>query len=319
MQATTDTSVNRRRSGGLIGWLTEETLAGMRRRKALMGYLFVLPTILGIITFTAGPVLVSFGLSLYKWNVFRPPTFIGVSNYTRLFSDARILISFINSAKFVVLAISLQIILALLLALAVRQRMPTWMRYYFRTSFFLPFLLSGAATGVVLSYLLHREFGVVNYYLGFLGIPRIPWTNSADVVLYTIVLAYLWQFLGFTLISMLGGLSNISTEILDAAEVDGAQGWAWLWNIILPMMSPTILFSAVVGVIGGLQVFDQPYVMTRGGPGDASRTVVMTLYEAAFKNQEIGYASSIAVILFIVIMIVTAFQFAMSRRWVFYQ
>ncbi len=317
MQAAS-TSVPRRK-GGPIGWLTEETLAGMRRRKALMGYLFVLPTILGIIIFTAGPVLVSFGLSFYKWNVFKPPTYIGFDNYSRLFGDERILISFANSAKFVILAVSLQIILALLLALAVRQRMATWMRYYFRTAFFLPFLLSGAATGVVLSFLLHREFGVVNYYLGFLGIPRVPWTNSADVVLYTIVLAYLWQFLGFTLISMLGGLSNISTEILDAAEVDGARGWNWLWNIILPMMSPSILFSAVVGVIGGLQVFDQPYVMTRGGPGDASRTVVMTLYESAFKNQEIGYASAIAVILFIVIMIVTAFQFAMSRRWVFYQ
>lgn len=317
MQAASTQST--RRKGGPIGWLTEETLAGMRRRKALMGYLFVLPTILGILTFTAGPVLVSFGLSFYKWNVFRPAVFIGWDNYTRMFNDGRVLISFINSAKFVVIAITLQIVLALLLALAVRQRMPTWMRYYFRTAFFLPFLLSGAATGVVLSFLLHNEFGVVNYYLGFLGIPRIPWTNSGDVVLYTIVLAYLWQFIGFTLIAMLGGLSNISTEVLDAAEVDGAQGWNWLWNIILPMMSPTILFSAVVGVIGGLQVFDQPYVMTRGGPGDASRTVVMTLYEAAFKNQEIGYASAIAVLLFIVIMIVTAVQFAMSRRWVFYQ
>lgn len=319
MSAAINKPIIARQSSGPLGWLTAESLIAMRRRKALMGYLFVLPTILGILTFTAGPVLVSFGLSFYKWNVFRPPSFIGTDNYTRLFSDERILISFVNSAKFVVLAISLQIILALLLALAVRQRMATWMRYYFRTAYFLPFLLSGAATGVVLSYLLHREFGVVNYYLGFLGVPRIPWTNSADTVLYTIVIAYLWQFLGFTLISMLGGLSNISTEILDAAEVDGARGWRWLWHIILPMISPTLLFSAVVGVIGGLQVFDQPYVMTRGGPGDASRTVVMTLYEAAFKNQEIGYASAIAVILFIVIMIVTAVQFALSRRWVFYQ
>ncbi len=317
MQVTISNKPNRR--SGPLGWLMEESLAGMRRRKALMGYLFVLPTILGILVFTAGPVLVSFGLSFYKWNVFKPATFIGWDNYTRLVNDQRVLVSFINSAKFVVIAISLQIILALLLALAVRQRMATWMRYYFRTAFFLPFLLSGAATGVVLSYLLHFEFGVVNYYLSFIGIPRIPWTNSSNTVLYTIVIAYLWQFLGFTLIGMLGGLSNISTEVLDAAEVDGARGWRWLWHIVLPMLSPTILFSAVVGVIGGLQVFDQPYVMTRGGPGDASRTVVMTLYEAAFKNQEIGYASAIAVILFIVIMIVTAVQFGLSKRWVFYQ
>lgn len=228
---------------GMFGWLTEQTLTGMRRRKALMGYLFVLPTILGILVFTAGPVLVSFGLSFYKWNVFKPPTFIGVENYTRLINDQRVLNSFANSAKFVVLAISLQIILALFLALALRQRMATWMRYYFRTTFFLPFLLSGAATGVVLSYLLHREFGIVNYYLGFLGVPRIPWLNSGDVVLYTIVIAYLWQFLGFTLIGMLGGLSNISSEVLDAAEVDGARGWRWLWHIVLPMQPDHSLFG----------------------------------------------------------------------------
>jgi multiple sugar transport system permease protein len=317
MQTATTQKAHRR--SGPIGWLTEETLAGMARRKALMGYLFILPTILGILIFTAGPVLASFALSFYKWNVFRPPTFIGIENYTRLVGDPRVMVSFFNTARFVLMAITLQIVFALLLALALRARMATWMRYYFRTALFLPFLLSGAATAIVLSYMLHREFGVVNYYLGFLGIPPIPWLNASDVVLYTIVMVYLWQFVGFTLIGMMGGLSNISPEVLDAAEVDGARGFTWLWNIILPMLSPTILFAAVVGVIGGLQLFDQPYVMTRGGPGDASRTVVMTLYEAAFKNQEIGYASAIAVILFVVIMIITAIQFSASKKWVFYQ
>lgn len=316
MQATA--TQNKQRSGP-FGWLTEQTLTGMARRRALMGYLFILPTILGILVFTAGPVLASFALSFYKWNVFKPPTFLGLDNYTRLFTDQRVGVSFWNTARFVVLAVTLQITFALLLALALRRKMATWMRYYFRTAYFLPFLLSGAASGIVLAYMLHREFGVVNYYLGFLGIPPIPWLNSPDIVLYTIVMVWLWQLVGFALIGMLGGLSNISPEVLDAAEVDGARGWRWLRHIILPMLSPTILFAAVVGVIGALQVFDQPYVMTRGGPGDASRTVVMTLYEAAFKNQEIGYASAIAVILFIVIMTITAIQFALSRRWVYYQ
>jgi multiple sugar transport system permease protein len=319
MQATTANRPAPGRRGGLIGWLTEDTLTGMARRKALMAYLFLAPTLIGILVFTAGPVLVSFGLSFYQWNVFRPAEFIGTANYARLFGDTRVYAGFFNTVRFVLMAVTLQIVLALILALAVRQRMATWLRYYFRTAFFLPFLLSGAATGIVLSYLLHKEFGVVNYYLGFLGIPRIPWLNSSDTVLYTLVMTYLWQFVGFTLIGFLGGLSNISPEVLDAADVDGAQGWQRLWNITLPMLSPSILFAAVVGVIGGLQIFDQPYVMTRGGPGDASRTVVMTMYESAFKNQEIGYGSAIAVILFIVILLVTAIQFGLSRRWVFYQ
>lgn len=303
----------------LLGWLTENTLAGMARRKALMGYLFLLPTLLGIIVFIAGPVLASFGLSFYKWSVLKPPVFIGTVNFERMFGDPRVAISFLNTLTFVVLAISLQIIISLGLALAITGRMSSGFRYYFRTAFFLPYLMSGAATAIVLSYMLNKEFGAVNYYLGFLGIPRIPWMTSSNVVLYTIVLTYVWQHMGFTLILFIGGLNNIPPEILDAADVDGARGWRRFWHITLPMLSPIMLFAAVVGVIGGLQIFDQPYVMTRGGPGDASRTAVMVLYESAFKNMEVGYGSAIAVMLFIAIMIVTALQFGLSKRWVFYQ
>ena len=303
----------------LLGWLTENTLAGMARRKALMGYLFLLPTLLGILVFVAGPVLVSFGLSFYKWSVLKPPVYIGAVNFERMFGDPRVAISFLNTLKFVVVAVSLQIVVSLGLALAITGRMATGLRYYFRTAFFLPYLMSGVATAIVLSYMLNKEFGAINYYLGFLGVPRIPWMTSSSVVLYTIVLAYVWQHMGFTLILFIGGLNNISPEVLDAADVDGAKGWQRLWHITLPMLSPIMLFAAVVGVIGGLQIFDQPYVMTRGGPGDASRTAVMVLYESAFKNMEVGYGSSIAVVLFIVIMIVTALQFGLSKRWVFYQ
>ncbi len=319
MQPTRSLERSSRWQIGPIGWLTENTLAGMARRRALLGYLFLLPTILGIVIFTAGPVLVSFGLSFFKWNVFKPPEFIGLTHFQRLFTDPRVATSFLNTIEFVILAMSLQIVVALALALAVHQRMATWLRYYFRSAFFLPILMSGAASGIVLGYMLHREFGVVNYYLGLLGGPRIPWLNSSAWVLFTIVLTYVWKNMGFTFVLFIGGLSSISQEILDAADVDGADGWRRLWYVTLPMLSPTILFAAVVGVISGLQVFDIPYVMTRGGPGNASRTAVMIMYESAIKNMEIGYGSGIAVILFIGIMIVTAIQFGLSRRWVFYQ
>ena len=302
-----------------LAWIMENSLRGISRRKALMAYLFLLPTILGILIFTAGPVLVSFGLSFYQWNVFQPAVFIGMENYQRLFSSSQNAVSFWNTLLFVVMAITLQIIFALLLALAVQQRMNTWLRYYFRSAFFIPYLMSGSAVAIVLAYLLHRDFGAINYYLSFLGIPRVPWLVSSQWSLVTIVFAYIWQHLGFTFVIFIGGLGNISREVLEAADVDGATGWRRIWYVILPMLSPTMLFAAVVGVIGGLQIFDLPYVMTRGGPGDSSRTVVMTMYEAAFKNQEIGYGSSIAVILFVAILVVTIFQFVLSRKWVFYQ
>lgn len=300
-------------------WLTQNTLRGMARRKALMAYLFLLPTMLGIVVFIAGPVLASFGLSFFKWSVLKPPEFLGLQNFQRMFMDTRVGVSALNTLKFVVLGITLQIVVSLGLALAIHRKMNTGLRYYFRTAFFLPYLMSGAATAIVLSYMLNADFGAVNYYLGKLGVPRIPWLVSSSVVIYTIVLAWVWQHMGFTLILFIGGINNIPPEVLDAADVDGATGWNRLWHVTLPMLSPTVLFAAVVGVISGLQLFDLPYVMMRGGPGDASRTIVMVLYESAFKNMEVGYGSAIAVMLFAAIMVVTALQFWLSKRWVFYQ
>jgi multiple sugar transport system permease protein len=319
MASTTAVAPARAGNRGPFGGLTANTIQGMRRRKALMGYLFLAPTILGILIFIAGPVLASFGLSLYKWNVFRPPEFLGAENYTRLFSDATARTGFLNTLQFVAMAVTLQITLALFLAIGVQQKMATFFRYFFRSAFFLPLLMSGAAVSITLGYMFHKEFGVINYYLGLVGVPRISWLTSREWAMVTVVIASVWQNVGFTFILFVGGLSNISPELLDAADVDGAQGWNRLRHIILPMLSPTLLFAVVVAIIGALQVFEQPYIMTRGGPGNATRTAVMVMYEAAFKNVEIGYGSAITVILFILIMAVTMFQFWLSRRWVFYQ
>lgn len=319
MQVTAPTPSDDRSSMTAGRGLMSNTLSGMAKRKALMGYLFLAPTILGILIFTAGPVIVSFGLSLFSWNVFQPPDFLGGENYSRMFNDRRVLIGFFNTFRFVIMSVTLQITLAFLLALALQKQISTGLRYFFRSAFFLPLLMSGAAVSISLGYMFHREFGVINYYLVQLGLPRVSWLNAAEVVMYTIVLTSVWHNIGFTFIIFVGGLSNISQEILDAADVDGAHGWKRIFYVILPMLSPTLLFAFVVGAIGALQVFQEPYIMTRGGPGDASRTAVMVMYESAFKNMELGYGSAITVILFIVIMAITAFQFWLSKRWVFYQ
>lgn len=319
MQSSSSVPTPVRRPAPAHGGLTSNTLSGLEKRKALMGYLFLAPTILGILVFIAGPVIASFGLSFYSWNVFKPPAFLGIDNYTRLFTDQRVLTGFYNTGRFVLMYVSSIIILALALALALQQRMPKGLRYFFRSAYFLPLLMSGVAVSISLAYMFHREFGVINYYLGLIGLPRISWLNSADIVMYTIVITAVWHNVGFTFIIFVGGLGNISPELMDAADVDGAHGWARLWNVILPLLSPTLLFAFVTNVITALQVFEEPYVMTRGGPGDASRTAVMVMYEAAFKNLEIGYGSAITVILFLLIMAVTAFQFWFSKRWVYYQ
>lgn len=305
--------------GGFLHWLLQDTMDGLRRRRAILGYLFLLPTLLGIFIFTAGPVFVSFGLSLFRWNIFKPPDYIELANYERLISDVRIAISFGNTLKFTVLAVATQVSIGLILALAVHRITNTAMRYYFRTTFFLPLLMSGAAVAVVMGYIFHKEFGPLNYYLGLMGVQQIPWKTSADWVMVTIVITSAWRNLGFTFILFIGGLSNISQEVLDAADVDGAQGFRRLWSVTIPLLSPQILFATVTGVIGAVQVFEEPFIMTRGGPGNASRTAVMVMYEHAFKDIEYGYGSAIAVVLFLVIMAFTATQMWMSRRWVFYQ
>lgn len=309
-------AVNR---SGPWNWLMQDTLVGLRRRRAALGYLFLIPTLLGIIIFTAGPVLVSFGLSLYRWNVFKPPNFLGFDNYDRFVNDSRMLTSFVNTLIFTALAVVSQLTLGLALALMVHRVANRAARYYFRTAYFTPLLLSGASVAVFMGYIFHKEFGAVNYYITAIGLPAVPWTTSVDWVLITIVIVSVWRNTGFSFILFLGGLSNVSQDVLDAADVDGAQGWRRLWHVTIPLLSPTILFAAVTAVIGALQVFEEPFIMTRGGPGDASRTAVMVLYEAGFKSIEFGYASAIAVVLFMIILAVTIIQMGISRRWVYYQ
>jgi len=312
-------SAPRARQPRVLAWLTEDSLNGMARREALLGYAFLLPTVLGILIFTAGPVVVSLGLSLFDWNVFDAPTFIALDNYQRLVTDGRVLTAFTNTAKMVGLAVVLELLLALALAMGVQRLRRPAQRYFFRTAYFLPLLTSAATISIVMAYMFNGQFGVINYYLGRVGVPRVPWLDSAQWVLISVVLVYVWHRLGFTFIVFSGGLGNLAKETLDAADVDGATGWRRLWYITLPMLSPSILFAAVTAIISGLQIFDEPFVMVRGGPGDASRTVVMVIYESAFKNIELGYAAAIAAILFVVILLVTAIQFRISKALVFYQ
>lgn len=299
-------------------WLSADTVHGIKRQRMLMGYLFIAPTIIGLLVFIVGPMLASFYLSFHQWNVFRPPEFIGLRNFERLASDTRVFVSFRNTFILVIMTVTVLEIVALALALAVKRVTNRFLGYFYRTAFFMPVLLSGAAVAVTLSYMFHQDFGVINYYLGLLGISKIPWLNSANVVLIAISLTTIWRNLGFTFIIYLGGVSAMSDEILEAAEVDGATGFRKLWSVILPLMSPFILFATVTDMIKMLQFFDEPFIMTRGGPGDASRTVVMMMYDSAFANFEYGYGSAIALVLFAVIMLVTAVQFILSRRWVFY-
>ena len=288
-----------------------------RRREARFAWLLILPTVLFVTVFTAAPIVFSFILSFFSYSVIKPARWIGLANYNSLLHDSNAQRAFGVTILLTAGIVIAEVVVGLALAVGVQRRM-NWARPIFRSAFFVPLLVSGASISIVMSYIFDPQFGVVNYYLQLLGLPQIPWLNSTWGAIATVMIVVTWQQLGFTFIVFSAALGAVPRELLEAARTDGAGGWRIFRKITVPMISPSILFTVTVGVIGTLQLFDQPYVLTKGGPGNATTTVVLDMYQQAFQNLRFGYASSISVILFIVVLIATFLQFRISRKWVFY-
>tara|TARA_X000001036_G_scaffold439716_2_gene491915 strand:- start:539 stop:1432 length:894 start_codon:yes stop_codon:yes gene_type:complete len=295
------------------------TIQSLRKQKARLGLLFLAPIMTGILVFTAGPILFSLLLSFFYWDIFKPMKFAGLANYQWLFEDEVAGAAFKNTILFAVATVVAQNILGFTLALSVRNILNKYFRFFFRSVFFLPLLMSGATISVFMSYMFNSDFGVVNYYLSLIGISQIAWLTSTQVALITTVIIYVWQHIGFAFILFLGSFSTMPQEVLDAAKVDGAKGLKKIWHIYLPLVSPTLFFASVIGFIHAVQVFDQPYILTRGGPGDSNRTAVMLIYDVAFQDLEFGYGSAIAFALFLIIFAATLIQFWAQKKWVFYE
>ncbi len=295
------------------------TYKEMKRREMLTAYAFILPTFIGFVIFIVGPMLASFAVSLFSWNMLTPPQFIGFANFEKLFNDVRIGNVYLTTFKLALMIVPTNMILGLALAVLLDRKMPGFVRNFFKTSFFFPYVVSGVAVSIIWTFMFHRDLGPFNYYLGQLGIERISWLNSSAYSPLAIMIADVWRNVGFYVLVFWGGMQAIPRDYYEAAEVDGASSWRQFIHITLPLLSPTILFLSVISVIGALQIFEQPQILTNGGPGDATRTIVMYLYEQGFRFFDMGYASAIAISLFVIILILTLIQFRLSRRWVFYQ
>jgi len=293
----------------------------LKRREAMIAYLFIAPTLIGFLVFVVGPMLIGIGISFYKWNLLTPPVFVGLDNYTRLFSgDPRLGTIYGTTVRLALLVITCNVGLGLFFAILLDRKMPDLLRNFFRLSYFFPFVVSGAAVAIIWTFLFNKDLGPLNYYLRLLGVSeRINWLLSSTWSPVAIIITDVWKNVGFYVLVFLGGLQGISRDYYEAAEVDGATGWQQFRSITLPLLTPTILFLLVISVIGALQIFDQPNILTQGGPGDATRTIVMYIYEQGFKFFDMGYASTLALSLFVIILILTIIQFRLSRRWVFYQ
>jgi multiple sugar transport system permease protein len=284
----------------------------------LPAYLFVAPTLSGYLLFVLGPLIAAIVLSFTHYDMMSPPRLVGFSNYARLISDARLAVVYKNTALFALTAVVLTVGIGTFLGMAVNKRLPAFLKYILRTAYFFPVLVGMIYAAMVWKFLFNRDLGVVNYYLHFFNVPPIPWLTSSAWAIWSVILVYVWKNVGFTMLTTLAGLQNISEELYEAARIDGAKPHTVLFRITIPLLSPVILFNVTITMINTLQEFDSIVALTNGGPGDASRTVVMYIYDKAFRSFDMGYACAIAVTLFAVISIVTLLQLWGSRRWVHY-
>lgn len=289
------------------------------RQSGLLTWIFLAPTMLGVGIFVVLPIIASLVLAFFRWDIITSPQFAGLDNFVDIAADRTVRVAFANTGVFVVFAVAAQLGVAMLLAVLVQTRMPAWLRVFFRSTFFFPLILSAASVSILMKYLFNERFGVINWLLSLVNIPAVPWLTSTTWAMVVVIAVYVWQNFGFSFLLFLGGLAAIPRDVYEAGSIDGATGWKQFRHITLPLVSPTILVASVMAVISALQVFDQPYVLTRGGPGDSTRTAVMVIFESAFRELEFGRASAIGLVLMVLIMLVTALQFRLSRRFVFYQ
>ncbi len=290
-----------------------------QRRDAFWGFLFIFPTYIGFLIFILGPLIAVAGISLTKFNIFGGSTFIGGENYGRLLSDDRLKTVYTNTFIFTLFAVFFNITVGLGLAVLLNKALSSGLRTFFRSIFFFPVLIAHTYVAVIWQFLYAKDTGVINYYLHVLGIGPISWLSDPGWVLTSVIIMDVWKNTGFAMLIFLAGLQNIPNVYYEAAQIDGASATRRFASITLPLLSPTIFFVLVIFMIGAIQVFDTIIVLTGGGPGDASRSVVMYIYEQAFQNFDLGYASAVAMTLFGIILVLTLGQFWFSRRWVHYE
>lgn len=277
---------------------------------------FLAPSAIPLLLFTAVPMVSSVWVSLHDWNLISPMRWVGLDNYQDLLSDPSTRRVFLHTALYCLGYLPLVYAGGLGLALALNQRLRG--RSFFRAAYFLPVVTSWVVVALVWRWLLNPNNGLVNSALGALGLPQPGWWTDPGWALPSVVLASAWKDLGFVMVIMLAGLQTIPRDVLEAAWVDGAGAWQRFWRVVLPLLSPSTFFVVVISLINGFQVFDQVYVMTGGGPAGSSQVVVGQVYDLTFRYGRAGEANALSWLLFLVILAITVVQVRGQKRWVHY-
>jgi ABC-type sugar transport system permease subunit len=282
----------------------------------LIPYLFVFPSFVGVLTFLLLPSISVVVISFFSWNILTPPKFIGFKNYVTIFHDHVAMHSILVTIYYVLLNIPLQTVLAIVLALLMNQRIRGIS--VFRSLYVIPWLASPVAISVVWQWIFDPSYGVLNAVLSVFHIPKLDWLSSTKDALPAIALVNIWQYTGYNMLFFLAGLQGIPPHLYEAAEIDGARPFRRFIAITLPLLQPTLFFVLITSIIGSFQVFDTVYVMTKGGPDHATNTYNYYLFQQGFQFFHMGYASALAVLLFLVILIVTLIQFLYFNKRITY-
>jgi ABC-type sugar transport system permease subunit len=294
--------------------------AGMRRRArrdALTFIAFIAPNFVLLAAFTFWPVLYSLYLSFFKWNMIaKRKTFLALDNYRAMVTDPVFWLVVRNTFALAAGTVVVTLGIALALAVMLNRRMAG--RSLYRMIIFSPTFTTSVAVAMVWGWIFEPNWGLLRVFLNWLGLASPNWFADVHWALPAVMIVAIWSGLGYAMVIFLAGLQGVPVELYDAAQVDGASAWQTFWKLTFPLLSPTTFFLVVISIIGALKAFDVPAIMTEGGPMNSSNVYVLYLYQNAFKWFKTGYASALALVLFIVILAITLAQMKLSKRWVHY-
>lgn len=290
------------------------------KKDDLIGWLFTAPELICFLAFVLLPTLAMIGLSFTKYKMLKPPEWIGLDNYVRLFTkDSKLIKVVMNTIKLSTVSVLLSILIGLILAMLITSRKNGLYSYIIRLFYFFPNIVAASFIAIVWSILFSKDTGVINYYLHRLfGIGPIGFLTDQKYALWSVVFIDVWRNVGFIMLILLAGIRSISDSYYEAAALDGANSLQIATHVTIPLLTPSILLVMVIQIIGALKTFDIPNIMTEGGPNDATRTMAMYVYDMAFTRMSMGYACCVSVIFVVAIMLVTILQFGLSNKWVNY-
>jgi multiple sugar transport system permease protein len=289
----------------------------MAIQEARTAYLFLIPALVGLTVLTYGPLIAVFALSFFNWRGALTPSFIGIDNYIRLFTrDPYFIDSLRVTIYFSVISVIGSMVYSLAVAVLLNRKIPA--RGFFRAIFYLPYILPAVAVYIGWSWLYESNFGLFNYVLNRIGIHKVNFIADSQLVVPSLAVIAVWLS-GNLIVIFLAGLQNVSRVYYEAAEIDGANAWQRFRHVTIPTMTPIIFYNLLMALITNLQVVTPALALTNGGPGNSSMFITYLMYRYAFKSSQLGYASAISFIFFIIVAIFTGILFATSKEWVFYE